>query len=168
MGVEDHKKDAWGQLSVGIITVSSTRNLADDKSGHWIGKRTVKEGHKKVLHLVVPDDQEKITETVLDSIENQAPDILIVTGGTGITPQDVTIEAIKPLFEKELTAFGPLFTNLSFEEIDSAALLSRATAGIVKKTVIFCIPGSIHACKLACKELIFPEIGHLLKHVRGK
>ncbi len=69
------------------------------------------------------------------------------------------------MFEKELTAFGPLFAQLSFEEIDSAALLSRATAGVVKETIIFCMPGSLKACKLACKALIFPELGHLVKHV---
>jgi molybdenum cofactor biosynthesis protein B len=89
-----------------------------------------------------------------------------MTGGTGISPKDVTIEAVRPLFEKELTAFGTLFTQLSFEEIDSAAILSRATAGIIKQTMIFCMPGSIKACKLACNSLIFPELGHLLKHIK--
>ena len=76
----------------------------------------------------------------------------------------VTIEAVRPLFDKELTAFGPLFYHLSLQEIDSAALLSRATAGVVKKTILFCMPGSLKACKLACKALIFPELGHLVKH----
>ncbi len=73
--------------------------------------------------------------------------------------------AVKPLFEKELTGFGPVFAQLSFEEIDSAAILSRATAGVVGQTVLFCIPGSFKACKLACKALIFPELGHLVKHL---
>ncbi|HKL00245.1 MAG TPA: molybdopterin-binding protein, partial [Desulfotignum sp.] len=76
------------------------------------------------------------------------------------------IEAVQPFFEKHLTAFGPLFAQLSFEEIDSAAIMSRATAGIMKNTVVFCIPGSIKACKLACNALIFPELGHLLKHMK--
>ena len=73
---------------------------------------------------------------------------------------------MKPLFDKELTAFGPLFAQLSFEEIDSAALLSRAIAGVIGKTILFCIPGSLKACKLACIALIFPELGHLVKHVQ--
>ena len=89
-----------------------------------------------------------------------------MTGGSGISPKDVTIEAVKPLFEKELTAFGVLFAQLSFEEIDSAAILSRATAGIANNSIIFCMPGSIKACKLACKNLIFPELGHILKHIK--
>jgi molybdenum cofactor biosynthesis protein B len=88
-----------------------------------------------------------------------------MTGGTGITKKDVTIEAVTPLLTKELTGFGPLFAQLSFEEIGSAAFLSRATAGVIVDTVVFCIPGSLNACKLACRELIFPELGHLVKHV---
>ena len=88
-----------------------------------------------------------------------------VTGGTGITPKDVTIEAVRPLFKKELTAFGPVVAQLSLEAVDSAAILSRSVAGIVGKTVVFCIPGSLAACKLICKAVIFPEAGHLAKHV---
>jgi molybdenum cofactor biosynthesis protein B len=88
-----------------------------------------------------------------------------LTGGTGITQKDVTIEAVSPLFKKELSAFGPMFALLSMKEIGSAAILSRATAGVVGSTVVFCMPGSLNACKLACTELIFPELGHLVKHV---
>jgi molybdenum cofactor biosynthesis protein B len=91
---------------------------------------------------------------------------LLVTGGTGITPEDVTIEAIKPLFAKEMTAFGTLFAQLSYEEIDSAAILSRAVAGVIGNTVVFCMPGSKKACRLACKALIFPELGHMVAHAR--
>ena len=90
---------------------------------------------------------------------------LLITGGTGMTPKDVTIEAIKPLFTREMTAFGPIFAQLSYEEIDSAAILSRATAGSIGKTVVFCIPGSKNACQLACKALIFPELGHVVAHI---
>jgi molybdenum cofactor biosynthesis protein B len=89
-----------------------------------------------------------------------------MSGGTGIGPQDVTIEAVRPLFDKELSAFGVLFAMLSFEEIDSAAFLSRATAGIIGPTIVFNLPGSLKACKLACRNLIFPEIGHLIKHLQ--
>ena len=90
-----------------------------------------------------------------------------MNGGTGITKKDVTIEAVNPLFAKTLTGFGPLFAKLSFDEIGSAAFLSRATAGVIEDTVVFCMPGSLNACKLACRELIFPELGHLVKHVDG-
>jgi len=161
-----HKKETPGDIKVAVISVSTTRKLSEDKSGAWIKKQTKKEGHEVVIHQVVTDEVTAIQELVHHVTEKICPDVVIMTGGTGISPKDVTIEAVKPLFEKELTAFGPLFANLSFEEIDSAAILSRATAGIIKKAVVFCMPGSIKACKLACNNLIFPELGHLLKHIK--
>jgi molybdenum cofactor biosynthesis protein B len=164
MGTKEHKKSAPKKVKVGIISVSTTRTLKDDKSGHWISKRAKKKGYAVVLHRVIPDKTETITQTIYDSIEQHDVQVLLLTGGTGISGKDVTIEAVRPLFDKELTAFGPLFYHLSLQEIDSAALLSRATAGVVKKTILFCMPGSLKACKLACKALIFPELGHLVKH----
>ncbi|MBW1835493.1 MAG: molybdenum cofactor biosynthesis protein [Deltaproteobacteria bacterium] len=165
MGTKEHKKGAPKKVKVGIISVSTTRTLNEDKSGLWIHKRAQKEGHDVVFHQVIPDDAETIKQTILDVRSDHEPQILLLTGGTGISPKDVTIEAVLPMFEKELTAFGPLFAQLSFEEIDSAALLSRAAAGLVGNTILFCMPGSLKACKLACKILIFPELGHLVKHV---
>lgn len=165
MSTKEHKKSAPKKLKIGIITVSTTRTMPDDKSGHWVSKRAGKEGHEVVFHRVIPDEIEAITETVLDVIREYDVQILLLTGGTGIGRKDVTIEAVRPLFKKELIAFGSIFAQLSFEEIDSAAILSRATAGVIGKTILFCMPGSIKACKLACKALIFPEIGHLVKHV---
>lgn len=164
MGVNEHKKNAPGSIRIGVISVSSTRSEENDESGGWIKKTAIKEGHAVVFYQVVPDDVYRITETIRKAINSLDPQALLLTGGTGIGSRDVTIEAVRPLFEKELTAFGPLFCQLSFEEIDSAALLSRATAGVIGKTIVFCMPGSLKACKLACKALIFPELGHLVKH----
>jgi len=166
MGLKEHKKSAPKRVKIGIITVSTTRSLKDDKSGQWMNKRAGKEGHEVIFHEVVPDDMETIRQTVRDVIQSHEPDALLLTGGTGISRKDVTIEAIQPMFEKELTAFGPLFAQLSFEEIDSAALLSRAAAGVIGNTILFCMPGSQKACELACKAVIFPELGHLVKHVQ--
>ncbi|MCP3943076.1 MAG: MogA/MoaB family molybdenum cofactor biosynthesis protein [Desulfobacteraceae bacterium] len=161
-----HKKKTPDNIKIAVISVSTTRKLTEDKSGAWIKKQTKKEGHEVVIHQVVTDEIIAIQELIHHMTDKINPDVIIMTGGTGISPKDVTIEAIQPLFEKELTAFGPLFANLSFEKIDSAAILSRATAGIIKKTITFCIPGSMNACKLACNDLIFPELGHLLKHIK--
>jgi len=165
MGLKKHKANAPNKVNVGIITVSSTRSMKEDKSGHWISKRVKKEGHNLVFHQVVPDEAGTITETVHETISNYGAQVILVTGGTGISNKDVTIEAVRPFFKKELTAFGPLFAQLSFEQIDSAALLSRATAGVIGGVIVFCMPGSLKACKLACKALIFPELGHLVKHI---
>ena len=166
MSIREHKKIAPKKVNIGIITVSSTRTFEDDKSGQWISKRARKEGHYVVFYQVIPDKIEAITGMILEAINDHNPQVLLLTGGTGISSSDVTIEAVLPMFEKELTAFAPLFAQLSFEKIDSAALLSRATAGIINKTILFCIPGSLKACKLACKHIIFPELGHLVKHAR--
>ena len=166
MGVHQHKKEAPKSVTLGIISVSTTRALADDTSGQWISEQVKKMGHSVVFHQVVPDDVEAITVTLRDLIKNINPQVVLMSGGTGITKKDVTIEAVSSLFAKELTAFGPLFAILSMDEIDSAAIMSRATAGVIGNTVVFCMPGSLNACKLACSKLIFPELGHLVKHVR--
>ncbi|MGD9077854.1 MAG: MogA/MoaB family molybdenum cofactor biosynthesis protein [Desulfobacterales bacterium] len=165
MGVHEHKKQAPRNVTLGIISVSTTRALIDDSSGQWIRQQAEKIGHKVVFHEVIPDDAAKIAGTLKDGIKESNPQVILMSGGTGITKKDVTIEAVSPLFSKELSAFGPLFAKLSMEEIDSAAIMSRATAGIIGNTVVFCMPGSLNACKLACSKLIFPELGHLVKHV---
>jgi molybdenum cofactor biosynthesis protein B len=114
---------------------------------------------------VVTDDVTAIRESALKAIRDHHLKALLITGGTGIMPKDVTIEAIKPLFTKEMTAFGAIFAQLSYEEIDAAAILSRAAAGTIGDTVVFCMPGSKKACQLACKALIFPDLGHIVAHV---
>ncbi|MFZ7127015.1 MAG: MogA/MoaB family molybdenum cofactor biosynthesis protein [Desulfobacterales bacterium] len=165
MGTHEHRKDAPRTLDVAVLTVSTTRGPAEDRSGRWIRKRAEREGHRVVDYRIVSDDAEAIKSAVMDIIESHGPHAVLVNGGTGISPTDVTIEAIRPLFTKELSAFGALFTHLSFEEIDSAAILSRATAGIIGHTAVFCMPGSLNACKLACKNLVFPELGHVAGHI---
>ena len=165
MSSQEHRKEAPKTATIGILTVSSTRALADDKSGKWISKRAKKEKFNVRFHHVIPDDKSIIRETVIDCIRRYTPNAILLTGGTGISSKDVTIEAIRPMLDKELTAFGCIFSQLSFEEIDSAALLSRAAAGVSGSTLLFCMPGSLAACKLACKILIFPELGHMVKHL---
>ncbi len=166
MSTHEHKKHAPRNVTIALITVSTTRALADDASGNWIRAQAGREGHEVVYHQVITDDAELIAATVRHVIEKERPQVILMSGGTGITKRDVTIEAVSPLFAKTLSGFGPLFAQLSFDEIGSAAFLSRATAGIVDDTVVFCMPGSLNACQLACRKLIFPELGHLVKHCR--
>lgn len=166
MSLLPHKKNLTDDIKIAVVSVSTTRNISEDKSGAWIKKQAKKQGIEVVIHQVVTDDIDAIRDLTLHITEKISPNAVIMSGGTGISPKDVTIEAVRPLFKKELTAFGPLFAQLSFEQIDSAAIMSRATAGIIQNSIVFCMPGSIKACKLACNELIFPELGHLIKHMK--
>ena len=164
MSTKEHKAHAPTKSSIGILTVSTTRSLNEDESGHWMAKAAKKEGHDIVCHRLVTDAVTAIASEVVCIIDEDRPAILLINGGTGISPKDLTIEAVQPLMHKELPAFSTLFAYLSFEQIDSAAIMSRSMAGVIGKTVVFCMPGSLKACKLACKSLIFPEVGHLVKH----
>jgi len=166
MSTHEHKKAAPKSVTIGIITVSTTRALVEDKSGLWMSEQAKKQGHRIVYHQVIPDDAECIAATLKTVIHDKTPQVVLITGGTGITRKDVTIEAVSPLFAKELSAFGSLFAHLSTKQIGSAAILSRATAGVIENSVVFCMPGSLNACKLACTELIFPELGHMVKHIK--
>lgn len=168
MSHHKHRSEAHHSCNVGIVTMSSTRSLAEDESGAWMAKLAAKEGHTVVSHVVVPDIEEDIRKAIRDTIRDHAPDLLLLNGGTGVTQSDVTIEAVTPMFRKVLSSFAPIFAQLSFEEIDSAAIMSRSIAGVVGNTAVFCLPGSLKACKLACKALIFPEVGHLVKHIHDK
>lgn len=166
MGKHEHQKNAPKTVSVGIVTVSTTRSAAADTSGQWMKTQCEKEGHQIADYRIVTDERSMIEKTVITLIESHLPQVVLVNGGTGISPADVTIEALKPMFAKELTAFGILFAKLSFEQVDSAAILSRAMAGIIGSTAVFCLPGSLKACKMACIELILPEINHIAAHLQ--
>jgi len=163
-----HHGNAPQVLGIAIVTVSTTRTMDTDTSGHWISKRIHKEGHRLENHLIIPDNQELIVKTISDLVEQPQVNVILITGGTGLSPDDITIEAVTPLFTKKIPAFGYLFSYLSFEAIDSAAMLSRSTAGCIKEKVVFCMPGSLNAVKLACSQLIFPELGHICHHVIPK
>jgi molybdopterin adenylyltransferase len=164
MSTKEHRKNAPEKLRISVLTISTTRTLENDQSGLWIKNQAVIRGHDVILHQVIPDEAKSISQMVLHVLSGLKPHVLLLTGGTGISSKDVTIEAVRPLFEKELTGFGSIFAQLSFQEINSAAILSRATAGVIDRTIIFCMPGSLKACILACNSLIFPELGHLVKH----
>ena len=168
MGTREHKKHAPRKANIAVLSISSTRTPENDESGLWIGKKAEEQGHEIVLHRVVKDDVRDIEEALDQCAGDGRIEAVVMTGGTGVAPKDVTIEAVRPRFAKELPAFPALFAQLSYEEVGSAAILSRAAAGTVGRLVVFCIPGSLKACQLACEKLIFPELGHLIKHVTEK
>ncbi len=115
---------------------------------------------------LVPDEMEMIRDALKKCLYSDA-DIIISTGGTGLSPTDVTIESVMPFFEKEMPAFGELFRQKSIEQVGTAVLLTRAIAGVARQKAIFCLPGSPNAVKLAL-ELVLPEMGHIIKHIKGE
>lgn len=146
-----------------IITVSDTRDVTTDKSGDLIAKYLEENDHKVVDRKIIQDEEKLIRETVLEGSERVDIDVILTTGGTGISKRDVTIETVEKLFDKEITGFGELFRMLSYtEDIGSAAIMSRATAGLINETAVFSMPGSSGAVKLAMEKLILPELGHIL------
>lgn len=134
-------------LRIAVLTVSDTRELADDRSGTTLVERLTGAGHALAARDIVPDDVERIRGVVTGWIADPVIDVIITTGGTGFTGRDVTPEAIEPLFEKRMEGFSTVFHMISFEKIGTSTLQSRATAGVANATYIFCLPGSPGACR---------------------
>ncbi|MDC0092868.1 molybdenum cofactor biosynthesis protein B [Alphaproteobacteria bacterium] len=134
-------------INISIVTISDTRNLMSDKSGDVLVQRVERSGHKLLSRKIVKDDFDQISELFQHLINDKNIDVIISTGGTGLTGRDITPEVMKTLFEKSIDGFGEMFRWLSFSKIGTSALQSRALAGVTKGTYIFCLPGSPSACK---------------------
>ena len=160
-----HRAEAPLALSAAIVTASDTRTRDTDASGAVLADGLEAAGITVVDRRIVHDDVPALVHAIRAGIARGA-DAVIVTGGTGISPRDVTPEALEALGAKELPGFGELFRGLSFVDIGPAAMLSRATAGIVDRTVVFALPGSPGACRLALARLIVPELPHLVAQLR--
>lgn len=171
--VKRHKKDAPKHVKVWVIVVSDSKHEMKikglenaDISGALITKLFIDSGHSVEKYAIVPDNREKIKEQFKAFLRSNS-DLIVFSGGTGITKKDITVETIKPKLEKILEGFGELFRYLSYKEIGAAAFLSRAFSGVVDGKIVFCLPGSPNAVKLAVEKLILPEIGHIVKMVRS-
>lgn len=167
MGVEEHKEaaEAIGQISFAVITVSDSRHEAEDESGKLIRERVQEAGHRLVGYQVLKNDLVAIQREISHLVEAKVG-CIITSGGTGVGRRDVTIEGVAPLLDKSLEGFGEIFRYLSFQEVGSAALMSRAMAGTSRGTLIFCLPGSPKAVKLALERLILPELKHLIRELQ--
>lgn len=148
-----------------VITCSDTRTPETDTSGQLIQKLLEESGHRIVAYHVTKDDPGQITHRIALGVWKHGAQIIIVNGGTGISRRDSTFEAVNKMLEKRLDGFGEIFRLLSYQEIGSSAIMSRATAGIIDGRVVFSIPGSEHAVRLAMEKLILPELGHLVKEL---
>ena len=165
-----HKTAAPKELGVYIITCSTSRynelkigRKTSDTSGGIIEQLVLNAGHRVTSRDLIPDSKSRIQRAARTALSSKKVDVLIITGGTGLSPNDVTIETVSPLYQKEIIGFGEIFRKVSFDRIGSAAMLSRASAGLAKGKAIFCLPGSPDAVETAMKELILPELGHIIK-----
>ena len=157
----DHHQHDVAELGVGVLTVSSSRSLDDDPAGDAIVELLEDEGHEVVTRELVPDDYDGVQGTMNNIVTRDDVNVAITSGGTGVTPDDVTVEAVEPLLDKELPGFGELFRRLSYEDIGTKVVATRATAGVVDGAVVFCLPGSEAAARLGTGEIIVEEAGHL-------
>lgn len=149
---------AFVPLGICVLTVSDTRALADDGSGQYLVEALSQAGHRLVERALLPDDKYQLRALVSRWIADEAVDGILVTGGTGFTGRDSTPEALEPLLDKRMPGFGEMFRVLSFEEIGTSTLQSRAFAGLANATFVFCLPGSTSACRTAWEKLIRAQL----------
>ncbi len=155
-------KKQYPHVTCAIITVSDTRTEANDTSGKTIRDLLTGDKHNVAYYSILKDEPTQIFSALDVLIQRPAIEAILLNGGTGIGKRDSTVEAVAGLLEKTLVGFGELFRMLSYAEIGSAAMLSRAVAGIYHDKMIFCLPGSTHAVKLAMEKLILPELAHMV------
>ena len=162
----EHKQNAPPAVRCFVITVSDTRTEVTDASGRAIIDLLTAAGHQVTGRAIVQDEASLVRQTVERQLASSDVDVIISTGGTGIAARDTTFEAIDALLEKRLPGFGELFRMLSYEQIGSAAIMSRATAGLAAGHVVAALPGSEAAVRLAMEKLLLPELGHLMQQAR--
>jgi molybdenum cofactor biosynthesis protein B len=165
---DEHRRRTASSIACSVVTVSDTRTLADDRSGATIVELLGAAGHSVAARLIVPDEPADVAIVVGELAIRPDVAAVLVTGGTGPAPRDQTPDALRRLFTKELPGFGELFRSLSYQEIGAAAMLSRATAGLVNGTAVFLMPGSTAAVRLAMERLILPELAHLVVLAKGQ
>jgi molybdenum cofactor biosynthesis protein B len=170
-----HKAGAPKALNFAVITCSTSRykefsetGKYSDPSGDLIVQIVRNNGHRVTMRRLASDDKSEIQHIVMRALKSCKTDVIVASGGTGVSPSDVTIEAVQPLLEKELPGFGQLFRMISYEKIGSPAILTRTLAGVAQGKAVFCLPGSPQSVSLALETLILPEAGHILKHAREK
>ena len=165
MSVAEHRALSPSSVSCFVLTVSDTRTLGNDTSGQAIAALLEAAGHTVTGRKAVRDEPLDVAQTIREEMGKGEARVIITTGGTGISTRDSTYEAVTAMFDKQLVGFGELFRMLSYQEIGSAAMLSRATAGVSAGCAIFMLPGSPAAVRLAMEKLILPELGHMVREL---
>jgi len=163
---QEHKAHAPASVGCFVLTISDSKTPETDTSGALIRELVSAAGHRVTGHAIVKDEPDQVAAVIRSGCAAPSVEAFILTGGTGITSRDSTYEAIEALLDKRLAGFGELFRMLSYQEIGAAAMLSRAQGGVVQGRVLFSLPGSPNACRLALEKLIIPELPHLIREVR--
>ncbi|TKX51017.1 molybdenum cofactor biosynthesis protein MoaB [Halorubrum sp. ASP121] len=159
---DDHHHHDADSVAAAVVTVSSSRGADEDPAGDYVAAAFEEAGHEVSVRELIPDDYDSVQGTVDRLARRRDTDVVVTTGGTGVTPDDVTPEAVRGLFAKRLPGFGELFRRLSYEEVGTRTIGSRAVAGVVSDTPVFCLPGSENAVRLGVDEVVLPEVGHLV------
>ncbi len=163
MGYHEHRHLAPRNVGCAVVTISDSRTEADDESGKLIRQRLSNNGHRVVAYFLLKNEPEAIRAKIMELVGQEDIQVIITSGGTGVSQRDVTVDTVEPMLEKKLDGFGELFRSLSYQEIGTGSIMSRATAGVIGGKVILCFPGSLGAATLAMDKVILPELGHLVR-----
>lgn len=168
MSVHEHKAKANKSVGCFVVTVSDTRDETTDTSGQLIKEQMAAENHQLVGYKIVKDEPVEIDALLRQALASPDVEVVIVNGGTGISPRDGTYEVVVKLLDKKLDGFGEVFRFLSYQDIGSAAIMSRAVAGSAQGKILISLPGSSGAVRLALEKIIWPEIRHMVSQLQGK
>ncbi|MFP6619237.1 MAG: molybdenum cofactor biosynthesis protein B [Pirellulaceae bacterium] len=163
---DEHKAAAPSQLRCAVVTVSDTRTLETDSGGQLVVDLLTAAGHEVLRREIIPDDPKVMTPLLLSLQGEEEVEAVLMTGGTGITSRDQTYETVTQLITRPIPGYGELLRMLSYEQVGAAAMLSRATAGLMQQTVVLTMPGSPRAVELAMQKIILPELCHLAREAR--
>jgi molybdenum cofactor biosynthesis protein B len=159
--MSEHPTSKKAPTTFGLIITSDTRTKREDETGSIAVGLIKGDGHRVVSHTLVPNNEERIKAEVERLLSDDSVAVIVTSGGTGIGAKDRTVAAVVPLLEKEMPGFGELFRRISYDEVGGAAIMSRATAGVAGGKLVFCLPGSRNAMKVALTRIILPNVGHM-------
>ncbi|OGL59613.1 MAG: molybdenum cofactor biosynthesis protein [Candidatus Tectomicrobia bacterium RIFCSPLOWO2_12_FULL_69_37] len=165
---EEHRAEGPGTVTCAVITVSDTRTEATDTSGRLIQNLLADGGHRVAFYRIVKDEPDQIRAAIEAACAERGVQVVITNGGTGITARDTTYDVVASMIEKEMPGFGELFRFVSYQDIGTAAMLTRATAGTFRDSIIMTLPGSGNACRTGMEKIILPEISHMVREVLKK
>jgi molybdenum cofactor biosynthesis protein B len=160
---QEHKQKAPQSVTCAVLTISDSRTEQDDESGRLIRQRLNDNGHRVMSYAILKNEADSIEKKIYELLGQEELQVIITSGGTGASHRDITVETISPILEKKLDGFGELFRLLTYREIGTPSIMSRAVAGVVRGKVILCLPGSSGAANLAMDRIILPEIGHMVR-----